>query len=195
MITLGEMFFIGVVIGGAVVPAIVMWWRYADSLKVRVEGGGNDDEAAAQMFIRILRMAKGTLVIHDDGDRGSRSIYEDDNVVQAVRRQLETHPKLQIRCLFNDKADLKLVREIEAAYPDPGRFAVYYLNSPRPVGDVHYKIADGGVIGHLSSHEHGQPERNFKLLDCSAAKPRTRKRAFGKYLEQFDRDVQAAEMA
>lgn len=192
MIPLGEMAVIGIVIG-AVAPAFFMWWWYADSLKVRVEGGGNDDEAAAQMFIRILRMAKETLAVHDDGDRGSRSIYEDDNVVQAVRRQLEAHPKLQIRCLFNDKADLNLVREIEAEYPD--RFTVCYRSGPRPVGDVHYKIADDGVIGHLSSHEHGQPERNFKLFDCSAAKPRTRKRAFGKYLEQFDRDVQAAETA
>lgn len=193
MITLGEMAVIGVVIGGAVAPAIFMWWWYADRLNVRVEGGGNDDETAAQMFIRILRMAKKTLVVHDDGDKGNKSIYEDDKVVQAVRCQLEAHPKLQIRCLFNDKADLKLVREIEAAYP--GRFAVYYLNGARPVGDVHYKIADDGVIGHLSSHEHGHPERNFKLLDCSAAKLRTRKRAFGKYLQQFNRDVQVAEMA
>lgn len=193
MITLVEMIVIGVFICGSVVPAIVMWWWYADRLNVRIEGGSNDDESATQMFIRILKMAKKTLVVHDDGDKGIRSIYEDDNVIQAVRRQLDTHEKLQIRCLFNDKADLKLVREIQAAYPD--RFTVCYLSGDRPIDDVHYKIADGGVIGHLSSHEHGQPERNFKVLDCSAAGTRTRKRAFGKYLDQFERDVQAAATA
>ena len=193
MITLGEMVVIFVVICSAVAPAIVMWWWYADSLNVRIEGGRNDDESAAQMFIRILKMAKKTLVVHDDGDKGIRSIYEDDNVIQAVRRQLDTHERLQIKCLFNDRADLKLVREIRAAYPD--RFTALYLSGTRPVDDVHYKIADNGVIGYLSSHEHGQPERNFKLLDCSAAKKRTRKRAFGKYLDQFQRNIQEAALA
>ena len=187
MITLDEMAVIGVVIGVAVVPAIAMWWWCADRLNVGVQSGGNDDDAATQMFLRVLRTAEKTLHVHDDGDKGNGSIYDDDDVVQAVRRQLEDRPELQIRCLFNDKADLKLVRELRAEYPD--RFTVYYLSGPRPIGDVHYKIADGGVMGYLSSHEHGQPERNFKLLDCSAAKPRTRKKAFGKYLEQFDRSI------
>lgn len=187
MIALDEMAVIGVVIGVAVVPAIAMWWWCADRLNVGVQSGGNDDDAATQMFLRVLRTAEKTLHVHDDGDKGNGSIYDDDDVVQAVRRQLEDRPELQIRCLFNDKANLKLVRELRVEYPD--RFTVYYLSGPRPIGDVHYKIADGGVMGYLSSHEHGQPERNFKLLDCSAAKPRTRKKAFGKYLEQFDRSI------
>lgn len=190
MISLGEMVVIGILISGAVVPAIVMWWRYADSLNVRVQSGGNDDQAAAQMFIHVLTKARETLVIHDDGDEREGSIYENDEVVQAVRHRLENCEELEIRCLFNDKADLRLVREIGAKHPD--RFTVYYLRGARPVGDVHYKIADGGVIGHLSLHGHRQPERNFKLLDCSVARPSTRKRVFGKYLDQFERDAKAA---
>ena len=125
MVTLYEIAVIGVVIGGVVVPAGVMWWWYADKLNVRIQSGSNDDQAAVQMFIHVLKEARKSLVIHDDGDKREGSIYEDEDVVQAVRRQLENHQGLQIKCLFNDKEDLKLVQEIGAEHPD--RFAVYYV--------------------------------------------------------------------
>lgn len=142
------------------------------------------------MFIRVLSAAKESVVIHDDGDRIDGTVYEDERVINAVRQQLEKHQALKIRCLFNDREELALVQRIGAAYPD--RFHAFYRRGPRPVGDVHYKIADGGVLGHLSAHRHRQPERSFKLLDCTQAKPRTRRSVFGKYLKQFERDVVAA---
>ena len=66
------------------------------------------------------------------------------------------------------------------------------MRDGRPPDDIHYKIADGGAIGHLSDHEPGQPERHFKLLDCLATKPRSKARVFGKYLRRFEQDFESA---
>lgn len=178
------------VVAGAVVPAIFLWWWYWDSANVRVQDGVNDDKSATTMFIDVLKAARYTLVIHDDGNKMKGTVYDDIGVVEAVRHQLAGNRALHIRCLFNDREDLDLVRQMRSEYPD--RFKVWYRNGARPPRDVHYKIADGGVVGHLSSHGHRQPERKFKLLDCSDAKPRTRKSVFGKYLDQFEVDVAAA---
>lgn len=178
------------VVACAIVPAVVMWWWYWDSVNVKVKSGLNDDETAATTFIDILRMAKETLVIHDDGNKMAGTVYDNAAVVEAVRCQLADNQALHIACLFNDREDLDLVRQMTAEYPD--RFKVWHRQGPRPLRDIHYKIADDGTFGHLSSHERGQPERRFKLLDCSAAKPRTRKRVFGEYLAQFKVDVAAA---
>ena len=181
------------VVACAIAPAVFMWCWYWDSVNVKVQGGVNDDDTAATTFTDILRAAKNTLVIHDDGNKMAGTVYDDAGVVEAVRRQLASNRALRIRCLFNDREDLDLVRQMRAEYPD--RFEVWYRSGPRPPGDIHYKIADDGTFGHLSSHGHGQPERRFKLLDCTNVKPRTRNRAFGKYLAQFEMDVAVAPTA
>ena len=178
------------VVACAIVPAFVLWWWYGDSAKVWVQSGVNNDDAAVAMLLSVVKAAKKSLVIHDDGNKLPQTVYDDQTVIDTVRKQLADNEELNIQCLFNDRDDLDLVRQIAAEYP--ARFQVWYTRGPRPAGDIHYKIADGGAVGHLSWHEHKQPERDFKLLDCSAAKPRTRKRAFGQYLEHFEREVAAA---
>lgn len=183
-------FIVVVVIVCAVVPAVFLWWWYWDSANVRVQDGVNDDETAATMFTDILNAAQETLVIHDDGNKMEGTLYDNAGVFEAVRRQLAGNRALRIQCLFNDREDLDLVRQMRSEYPD--RFLVWYREGPRPIQDIHYKIADDGVMGHLSSHGHRQPERKFKLLDCSDAKPRTRKSVFGKYLDRFEVEVAAA---
>ena len=177
-----------VIVAGAVVPAFAIWWHYRDTVNIRVQDGVNDDKAAATMFIRVLDAAQKTLVIHDDGNQMDGTVYNDDRVVQAVRHRLRENQELSIRCLFNDRQDLDLVQRMRSEFP--GRFEVWYREGPRPVGDIHYKIADGGAFGHISTHLHGQPERRFKLLDCSSAKRRTRKIAFGPYLARFQRAIE-----
>lgn len=178
---------IAAITGVPILAAVVLWCWCWDRVHVRVRSGVNDDAAAADMFIHVIEAAKESVVIHDDGDRIDGTVYEDERVISAVRQQLARHSALEIRCLFNDREDLALVERIGAEYPD--RFQAFYLDGPRPVGDVHYKIADDGVVGHLSVHGHRHPERSFKLLDCTQAKPRTRRSVFGKYLRQFEHDV------
>ena len=188
MTLMGDLLVI-VVVAAAIVPPIGLWWWHCDSMNVRVQGGVNDDEAAVAMLLAVVKAARKSLIIRDDGNKEPETVYDDANVIDTVRKQLADNDELHIRCLFNDRADLDLVRQVAAEYPT--RFQVWYHDGPRP-DDIHYKIADGGLVGHLSWHEYKQPERDFKLLDCSAAKPRTRKRAFGQYLKQFEREVAAA---
>lgn len=183
-----ETLVIALLIVGAVLPAVILWWWHCDRVRIRTYSRVNDDDAAAEMFVRVLNAAKESLVIHDDGDQTKGTVYEDERVIDAVRRQLQRHDALKIQCLFNDREDLALVRRMGEEFP--GRFQARYRRGPRPAGHIHYKIADRGLIGHLSAH--GRRARSFKLFDCSAAKPRTRRIVFGKYLRQFERDVAAA---
>lgn len=171
-----------------VLPAVAICWWFWDSLNVKVQDGTNDDDTAASMFIDLFERTQSTLVIYDDGNKMSGSIYESDCVAKAVRNHLEDNKDLVVKCLFNDEHDLALVRAMRDEYPT--RFKVWYRRGPRPLSDIHYKIADGGAVGHISSHERGQPERRFKLLDCTAVKPRTRRIALGKHLDQFEKDLE-----
>lgn len=194
MDSIGEVIAVAAVIGIAVVPAVVIWMWGADSRHVVVASGINDDSAAVQMFISVLNHAQHSLRVHDDGDKGERAegtIYDQEAVVSAVQRRLEQCPSLTIECLFNDEANLKLV----SAMRDHERFSVHYRSGGRPAGDIHYKIADDGIFGCLSSHEHGHPQRHFKLFDCTKCKPRTKRRIFGEYIEQFKQDVADAGQA
>lgn len=184
---LAEVLIVALVVAVGVLPAIAICWRFWDSLHVIVRDGTNDDDTAASMFIDIFERAQNTLVIYDDGNKMNGSIYENPKVIKAVREHLANNKNLGVRCLFNDRDDLELVRTMRAEYPD--RFEVWYRRGNRPLADVHYKIADEGVVGHISSHEHGQPERRFKLLDCADAKPRTRRVALGEHLDRFESDI------
>ena len=183
-----EALIVALVVVITVLPAIPMCWRFLDSLRVIVQDGTNDDDTAASMFIDIFKRAQSTLVIYDDGNKMDGTIYEDPRVIAAVQEHLANNKELSVRCLFNDEDDLALVRTMRAEYPD--RFEVWYRRSNRPLADVHYKIADEGAVGHISQHQHGQPERRFKLLDCTKAKPKTRRVALGEYLARFESDIE-----
>lgn len=178
-----------VVIAVTVLPAVAICWQFWNSsMKVKVQSGVNDDDAAAKTFIEILDRAQTTLDIYDDGNKMERTIYDDPTVTKAMLERLDANKDLVVRCLFNDKADLCLVRTMRAEHPD--RFKVWYRCGSRPPGDdVHYKIADKGAVIHISLHEHGQPERKFKLLDCTSANRITKKIALGGHLTQFEKNI------
>ena len=180
---------IAIVLG--VVPAIVLWLRMADSLRMGVQTGLNDDDAAVHTFISVVNAAKDTLIVHDDGNEMEGTVYNDEHAISAVRRQLEKQKNLKVRFLFNEQAKLKMVDELRSKFP--ARVEVRYMRDGRPQeDDIHYKIADAGIVGHLSDHEHGHPERHFKLFDCSATSPRSRIRVFGEYIDRFERDFELA---
>ena len=182
-----------VVIMVGVLPAIFLWFRVADSLKMDVQTGINDDDAAVLAFISVVSAAKDTLIVHDDGNKMDGTVYENKNAINAVLRQLNGQENLKVRFLFNEQESLEMVNELCSKFPE--RVTVRYRRGGRPPAgdiDIHYKIADAGIMGHLSDHEHGQPERYFKLFDCSRNSPRSRKRVFGEYIERFERDFESA---
>lgn len=177
--------------GVPILAAVALWCWSWDRVHVRVRSGVGDDRTAAEMFLRVLRTAKESVVIQDDGNGVEGTVFKDERVINAIREQLEERKALKIRCIFSDRKALALVKCLGTEYP--GRFQAFYRRGRGPIGDVHYEIADGGALGHLSVQGRRQRERSFKVLDCTQAATRTRRSVFGKYLRQFERDLAMAE--
>ena len=144
----------------------------------------NTDAQAAEMMVDLINNARRSLVIHDDGNNSPASVYNNDDVINALRARIERRPRLTVECLFNDHDDLKLLDLAR----DTGRIAIWYADGTRPDNDLHYKIVDGGKLVHLSSHAHGASERGYVLRK---AEPwwafATRRRISAQYRRHFAR--------
>ena len=175
------------IIAAGVLPALILWHRMEDSLKMDIQTWIDDPDSAVQAFITVVSAAKSSLIVHGEM---RRSLYENDAAINAVRRQLETQDDFQVQFLFNKWAKPKMTKELRAEFP--GRVAVKYKRiGMSPENNLQYEIADGGVAGHISGTENGVHKRLSKLFDCSRNNPRTRKRVFGEHIEQFERDFES----
>ena len=166
----------------------------------------NDDRASVKSFLDLLKSAKKSLMIYNDGDQVKGSIYDDDEVLEKVSAKLdpdkgdgESEPGFTIRCWFNrDNPELKFRQRFEG-HP---RVTIKTLDSakPRP-DDVHYKIIDGGQKAHLSRHDLGSEERMYKIVDCTQVGSIFFLRYFvikailGEYLKDFEMRFASAEPA
>ncbi len=172
----------------------VMSIRLYDNLTVksRARKGMNDDEMVDGLFERLLRAAQREFIIHDDGDAADKSVYNDDAVMAALRDRMRENKRLRTRIYFNYRRDLK-VNAVAREFGD--RLEIRYNPGVRPKRDVHYKIIDGGVQGHLSLHDPGSGDRKFEFFDCSRASGWMRRKLFGDHRENFERDFAVADLA
>lgn len=124
--------------------------------------GTNTDEQATAMFIDLVNQTRRKIDIHDDGNDFEGPIYNNPDVIDALREQIRKR-KIKVRCLFNDSdQSLKLLNLAHSnEYRD--HIQVWYLNCGRQEPDTHYKIVDSGRLVHLSRHEHGASERGYRL--------------------------------
>ena len=161
-------------------------------MNLREETGENDDDQAAAMLIDLINKTRNSLVIHDDGNDSDESVYNNDQVVAAVRDRIQQRRRLKVKCLFNDRDKLKLLELADGECK--GNISIWYASGDRPKNDIHYKIVDGGRLLHLSAHEHGAGERGYVLR---RAEPwwaaRTRRRISGPYLDHFEHSLLGAE--
>ena len=128
---------------------------------VREERGENDNEQAAEMMIHMLRQARRSVTIHDDGNSSRRSIYNRPDVIAAFKDAVKRG--VRVRCLFNDKDEPLLLLTLARSKECGQRIEIWYARGPRPKQDIHYKIIDDGKLLHLSRHRHGVDERGFVL--------------------------------
>ena len=130
--------------------------------------GTNTDNTAETMFINLLQFANKQIEVFDDGNKMEGSIYESEAVVQALDEKLKDNTTFVARFFFNDNEDLRLSRHFETH-----ERVKIYAGAPgeRPPDQTHYKLIDGGLIAHLSTHGHGQAERSFEVLDCRKVRP------------------------
>ncbi len=179
-----------VLVSMVVVIAVSAWVAW-DFSRLRVTKVENDNEDAIRHFLTVLGQAEHELLIHDDGDDTEGTLYNDGGTVQAVRDRLRTCPDLKIRCLLNFKDDVSMARLSE----EYGcRFQVRYLHQ-RPDKDVHFKIADGGKMAYLSTHEKGVVERRGQIIEDMGASAYVRKRRLGGFIEAFNEGFSKAHSA
>ena len=176
-----------------VVGTIVFFvWRTHKHSLLRVTDVENDNEDAIRHFLTVLEQAKHEFLVHDDGDKtGGGSLYDDRGAIEAVRRHLRTCPNLKIRCLLNFNEGV----EMAALGEEFGnRFQVRYLHQ-RPVNDVHFKIADGGEMAYMSSHERGITERRGQIIEGMEAPEFVRKHRLGGLIDDFNEGFNKAHLA
>lgn len=92
---------IAVFYGSIVIVGIVLFISASGDLFADRTSDDNTNGTAIESFVDMIAYAKHSLVIHDDGNHFEDSIYQSESVLRALRDQLTSNPKLQIRVLFD----------------------------------------------------------------------------------------------
>ena len=156
--------------------------------------GANDNEEATKMFLSLIEEAHRSIIIHDDGNNSPESVYNNPDVIAALRDRIEKR-SIQVKCLFNDADEqlglLALAREFQ------DNVAIWYLDGERSARDIHYKIIDGGKLVHLSRHDHGSEEREYVLRRVNKwwVTRGTHRRISRVYRENFEQGVKVGRRA
>ena len=128
------------------------------------ETGENDDNFACEVFSELLNDAQAEMMIYDDGGKDS-PIYDDENMVEEVKRRLQENGGLQLFCLFTYKERTAFWNAFEK---EPR----VHMKKRSARSDLHYKIIDGGRKGYLTVHRVNSSVRQFRRFDCSNVRPR-----------------------
>ena len=152
----------------------------------------NSGEKAVVYFMRVLEEANERLIVHDDGDSVDESIYNNKEVIAALDRKLSDRPELNVRILLNSPGVRLDVLKLAKKHGD--QLQIRYRQGGRPVGDIHYKIADKDM-GYFSEHEEGSPNRKIWVYEFQHAPKKARDRAFGDTIRRFEKEFTQAEAA
>lgn len=148
----------------------------------------NTDEKAVEVYVRLISNAKKSVTIFDDGDNSSKSVYNSEDVISAIRAQIQKYPDLKIRCLFNNKNDeIKLAQLADNEFKK--NVKIWYSEKPREENETHYKIVDGGKIVHLSAHRYKEIERAFTLRTVPWFAIGTAAKIASPWLSHFDKNI------
>ena len=166
-----------------VAGGIIVAWFTWDVALLSTKRGVNSDAVALKEFLRLLREAKTEMLICDDGNKMPGSIYDNDEVVDAVKAKLESSEGFKMMCLFSNEYVSKFRRELE----NLDGIEIKLASDRR---DVHYKIIDGGRSGYLSRHEEGESGREFESYRRVFG--RVRRSTFGPFVEDINREFRSA---
>ncbi len=163
-------------------------WELTNEVRaVTIFRGQNTDSQVATMFINLIGRAQHKLEVYDDGNKMPESIYENDDVIAALKEKLDANEQFKAIFFFNDNDQLKLRKEFEK-HPRVSIYAGTKWWRRRPRTQVHYRIIDDGLLMYISEHRHGAEERRFEVHDASEV-PATRRPAltrakFGKLIDR-----------
>ena len=187
----GVEWFIVILTGITFVYTFYLVLSVQGDLHLAVTHNSNNDAQAAQVFIDLVNKARKSIVIHDDGNDSSESIYNNDDVLNAIRERVKGQPNLEIKFWFNDVAELKLLKLADEDCKS--NISMWYSKGDRPVNENHYKIVDSGRIVHTSTHKHLESEREFELKEVTIPFAYgTRKRISNRHLIDFKSGISDA---
>ena len=166
-------------VAGGIVIAFFTW----DIALLSSRRGVNSDAVALKEFLRLLGEAKTEMLICDDGNQMKGSLYDNDDVVNAVKEKLSTSSGFTMLCLFSSGYESKFCKVL-------GKMAGVRIKMVSNRRDVHYKIIDGGCSGYLSRHEKGEPCREFESYRRVFG--RVRSRMFGPFIEDIGREFKTS---
>lgn len=156
--------------------------------------GENDDEMVSRTFLKLVAETQKSLVIHDDGGNSPNSVYNNDDVIEALRQRIQDCG-IEVKCLFNE-AD-EPIKLLDLAREFPSNVSIRYLDEGRPEHDIHYKIVDNGKLMYLSRHDRGQGDRKYVYRKANKwwMFAGTRRRISRDYMDLFNRGVKASSPA
>lgn len=157
--------------------------------------GMNESEVATANFIKAVEHAEKSFIIHDDGNYMVDSIYNNQEAIAALLKQMKEHKSLRVMCWFNVESspELRLVEAVRKNNDLTTRFEVKYRKKAKfslwqfSWLDPHYKIADDGEYGTVSRHSLGSKKRRFRTEDCTQASPKGRDITLGPYIRRFNK--------
>lgn len=159
--------------------ASLQFYKAVELMKIRTAEGVNDDDKARAAFRDLLAEADSSMILYDDGNSMKGSVYEDQAVVDAIRRKLAENPRFTMECMFSSSDETLFRRELR----NEPRVTITRRKGAR--SSVHYKIIDGGRKARVSRRALGQERRRFKIVDASEASRRARDVAFGDLFADF----------
>ena len=166
-----------------VIGALWFGWMILDAHRVAAivatETTENSDEKAKSAFLDLLRAAKKEMIVYDDGDANPGSIYEDENIVKAVKQKIKDNPKFHMDCVFNKDEETLFRRRL--ADVSGVQIRKRETNPKR----IHYKIIDGRTA-YVSVHEEGSAERLAKTIECKLFPLTSRAPELRHYFKDFD---------
>ena len=148
----------------------------------------SDDDSVFRNFVGLLREARESMIVYDDGDNREDSLYNDPRVINAVHQKLRDTPTFELRCLFNCDEALQIRKELQSQ----PQVRIRTRGSSAPAYEVHYKIIDGGDKAYLSRHSLGSGERKFKIVDCTNVSRRHRERVANTVLRRYKEHFEVA---
>lgn len=186
-----------VLVSGAVSVVVILVTTVYACWQCQSRGGNivedqNSGEKAVVYFMRVLEEANEQMIIHDDGDSVKESIYNNKEVMAALDRRLSGGSRLKVRVLFNIPSIQLDILELARKHGD--RLRIRYRKGGRPVGDIHYKIADRRM-GYFSEHDEGSTDRKIWVYEFQHAPKKARERVFEDPIRRFEQEFAQAEAA
>lgn len=172
---------VGVSVVVCLIVAVTILYRGLAFLRVSTEVAWNSDETAASNFLALLQVATESMVVYDDGNKMEGSIYQNQGVIDAVRKKLSENPGFRLSCYFNFDDNMPFT---EALKEHP-HVRIVTGHGDRPSDDVHYKIIDRGLKAHVSRHELASQERRYRVIDCTGVPKRRRAHVADELLEPY----------